>query len=766
MDAHRPVDSHSMTGLRKALPLAVSGAALLALPSMASAASAASPLLNGNFDSGRLSPWVVTNQHGASASASIDTSTYVSGPDSANVNITKANSANPWYVEFHQYNLQLTPSTQYVVSFRAKADKARQIQAFIQQQGGSYSNFVTQNFNVTTSWQQFGMTMPARSSYGTTYQALRFALAQTTGHVWLDDVTLAPAGASASSASASTGSTTTSPATTTTSATTTTTSATTTTTSATTTTTTPVDTTPPSVPTGVSATAGDGQVALSWAASGDSGGAVAGYRVFRGGTQVAQVSGTSYTDSGLTDGTSYGYSVAAYDTAGNVSAQSAPVSATPQAASSGSGSGSSSAPACTIFVSPSGGGNGSTSSSPEALSSALSQVGPGSVACLEAGTYNESSTLWISRSGTPAAPITYRNYGGVALVQYTGGATSSGVLETSSASNWGGTHDVVINGLTIDGGNEAGIGIATIQGSHNVTVTNCVIRNTGATGIAFNAGDYLVATHNEIFHTGYRNGWSSGISLWYGGDSATYGGSTAWYDTNAGFHNVIVDNIISGAYDNSSNHSDGNAIIVDGSGSIPPVLIADNLVYENGGRGIEDNANSGDVWIVNNTAYADGLDLQVGGGQAPDYGAYSATNVHFVNDLSYGRKNGSGYTSAYIYNNTSSTISWAGDMGYNGSTQGLSSSVTSNASQYNYGDPLFTSTPTIPSGSSPWASATPPWSIGNAFTLQSGSAAIGGGTNPTTGMSGAEASSAQAYLATDLAGNPRGATPSVGAYQG
>ena len=426
---------------------------------------------------------------------------------------------------------------------------------------------------------------------------------------------------------------------------------------------------------------------------------------------------------------------------------------------------------CTIFVSPTGGGSGASADSPEAFSDALSRVVPGSVVCLEAGTYSETSNVWISRSGTPSAPITYRNYGGEALIQYTGGTSgaaylSGGLLETSSGSDWGGTHDIVFDGLTLDGANLIGSGIALIQGGHHLTIRDCVISNTGETGIALNAVDYVTVEHNMIHHTGYNQGWSSGISLWYGGPNPTYGGSTAWYDTYAGFHNVIVDNIVSGAYDNSSNHTDGNGIIVDGSGSIPPVLIANNLVYENGGRGIEVYDNDGSAWVVNNTAYADGLDLKVSGGRAPDYGAYQASDVHFINNLAYGRQNGQRYTSAYTYNNTSSNISWAGDMGYNGSAQGVSSSVISSPTQYRYGAPMFASLPPISSDSSPWALAPPPRSIGNAFTLRSNSPAIGGGTNPTTGMSGAEVASAQPYLSTDLAGDPRGSTPSPGAYEG
>src|SRR5438309_945098 len=95
----------------------------------------------------------------------------------------------------------------------------------------------------------------------------------------------------------------------------------------------PPDTTPPSVPTGLTASAvSSSQINLSWAASSDNVG-VSGYRVFRDGTQIATTSATSFTNNtGLSPSTTYSYAVAAFDAAGNLSAQSSPASATTQAA--------------------------------------------------------------------------------------------------------------------------------------------------------------------------------------------------------------------------------------------------------------------------------------------------------------------------------------------------------------------------------------------------------------------------------------------------
>jgi Fibronectin type 3 domain-containing protein len=97
----------------------------------------------------------------------------------------------------------------------------------------------------------------------------------------------------------------------------------------------PTDTTPPSVPAGLAANVSGTSVGLTWSASSDNVG-VTGYSVYRGASsgfvadgtsKIADVTGTSYTDSGLAAGTYY-YKVTARDAAGNVSSPSAAASAT------------------------------------------------------------------------------------------------------------------------------------------------------------------------------------------------------------------------------------------------------------------------------------------------------------------------------------------------------------------------------------------------------------------------------------------------------
>jgi len=102
---------------------------------------------------------------------------------------------------------------------------------------------------------------------------------------------------------------------------------------------TPQDVTAPAAPSGVMATAGEGQVDLAWNASAASD--LDGYNLYRATSsfsdkadatlvnQVDVLSGVSYSDQAVTNGEEYYYRLTAVDGAGNESALSAEVSATP-----------------------------------------------------------------------------------------------------------------------------------------------------------------------------------------------------------------------------------------------------------------------------------------------------------------------------------------------------------------------------------------------------------------------------------------------------
>jgi hypothetical protein len=226
------------------------------------------------------------------------------------------------------------------------------------------------------------------------------------------------------------------------------------------------DVTSPSIPAGLSAKAtSPAQVSLSWQSSSDNIG-VAGYQVFRGGTKIAETTTTNYTDTGLSSGKSYLYTVAAYDQAGNHSAQSNAVSVTTPIASTG------------IYY-----GN------PSNYLSLLRALKAGETLVLEAGNYDNTNDVAgfpiFSMNGTANAPITITGpeTGPRAVLL---GRADYNTIRFSDASY------IVVRNLEIDGRNLGGDGVNAQGTAHHIMLENLLIHGVGdnqqVVGISTNGG--------------------------------------------------------------------------------------------------------------------------------------------------------------------------------------------------------------------------------------------------------------------------------------
>ncbi len=200
------------------------------------------------------------------------------------------------------------------------------------------------------------------------------------------------------------------------------------------------------------ATAGDTTVSLTWGASSDMSD-VAGYHIYREGRLVGRTTETSYTDTDLTNGTSYSYHVVAHDSAGATISSSAMVSATPMAFYYVSNSGSD--------------GNPGTSASPwRTLGHAASLAEAGSTVVARAGAYAEDVTL--RRSGTRSSPITFR--------------ADNGANVSLRSLAFAASH-LVLSGITISAASRDCVTLA--PALTNITVSDGRITNCGRDGIRF-----------------------------------------------------------------------------------------------------------------------------------------------------------------------------------------------------------------------------------------------------------------------------------------
>jgi titin len=195
--------------------------------------------------------------------------------------------------------------------------------------------------------------------------------------------------------------------------------------------------TKPGAPNGLTASPGNGKVTLSWKAPGSNGGAgISGYEIYRGtspggesGTPVntSPVTGSGYTVTGLTNGTTYYFTVAAVNKAKLQGGKSGEASATPAAANA-SASASAGASA-----------TGQASASPSGRATATATGSPGAPTGLTATPGNgEVGLSWTApASAGGAAPASYHVYEG----------TSPGFTLGTSVTSTTGTH-ATVTGLT------------------------------------------------------------------------------------------------------------------------------------------------------------------------------------------------------------------------------------------------------------------------------------------------------------------------------
>lgn len=424
---------------------------------------------------------------------------------------------------------------------------------------------------------------------------------------------------------------------------------------------------------------------------------------------------------------------------------------------------------CTLFASASGSdsNSGATPTAPKTFTGAAAATTPGSVVCLLGGTYNLSSSFSPPNSGTPSSWIVYKNYGdgGVKFI-WTGAADASPMFGMGSGSFPSGPAYLEFRGLTLDGGGNAGDAFF-CRGAHHLRFIGNAMSNTGGSGIGTRNCDYLTADHNIINHNGYMPS-STSVPQWYGWTSGISFNSNQWFDNYGGFHNVVSNNIVVGEYDSSSNHSDGNGIILDlsngsyipSTANTPPALIINNVVYGNGGRCIVAYVVT-NFWIVNNTCYKNNLDTALG-----NAGSLTSNDSHdgyFINNITQAWHSNN---PSYGWEGASANIRYYADL-YFGSANNF---TYSDPSQLIQADPLFVNAPNFsPTATGQYATALVPFLLGNGLTLLPLSPAIGKGIDPSalSGLPPEVVTDLKKYIYTDINGKtrPQGGGSDLGAYQ-
>jgi len=377
----------------------------------------------------------------------------------------------------------------------------------------------------------------------------------------------------------------------------------------------------PPAPTGLTATAGNAQVSLSWNAST---GATS-YNVKRSTTSggpyttiATGVTSTSFTNTGLTNGTTFFFVVSAVNSAGE-SGNSNQASATPQAGSAGD-----------IFVAPNGtDSNPGTMSAPTTLTAAITRVQPGQTIQMRGGTYNFSATITIARgnNGTASQQKNLFAFG-----------SERPVLNFSAQSFDSANRGVQLNGffwhfrgLEVTGAGDNGIFI----GGNNNTIERCSTHHNRDSGLQLgrhssSAPQSEWPANNLILNCdsfdnfdpdngedadGFACKLTTGPGNVFRGCIAHNNIDDGWdlftkNDTGA-ISPVTIENCVS--YNNgnlstggTTTDSDGNGFKLGGDDIAVNHTIRRSIAFGNKKHGITFNSNPGSITVSNNTSFDNG----------------------------------------------------------------------------------------------------------------------------------------------------------------
>jgi parallel beta-helix repeat protein len=327
----------------------------------------------------------------------------------------------------------------------------------------------------------------------------------------------------------------------------------------------------------------------------------------------------------------------------------------------------------TYYVSGTGSDNNdglSTGKAFRTLQRAADQTQPGDTVLVMNGTYSQAEPTWnvlsIETSGRADAWIVYKNY--------------PGHTPKIKARNWSaigvdGASYIVVEGFTIEGNRDevtlehalsqksnlnnpitSGncIGVAPKyqsnpeQRSHHVIIRKNTVSKCPGGGIYTVRADYVRVEDNVVwgnaFYAPYAN---SGISFYGNWNSDASTAAKMFIRRNVVYGNK---NLVPFYYSNvdepgKRSITDGNGIIIDdsrnsqtfggGSGDVYKgrTFVANNIVYENGGRGIH-VFSSDNVNILNNTTYKNSFSPAIKEGEIT---TIWASNVNVYNNILYAR---------------------------------------------------------------------------------------------------------------------------------
>lgn len=301
-------------------------------------------------------------------------------------------------------------------------------------------------------------------------------------------------------------------------------------------------------------------------------------------------------------------------------------------------------------------GNGSSASPWRTISKAMWNLDPGDEVIVRPGTYHEF--VRISASGTPGHYVTVRSSqeGAAKIVAPAG--QDYGVHVQGDY--------VKLDGFNVSGAASSGI---TAHLAHHIVISNNVSHGNGAHGISASRSDFVTISGN----TTYGNA-STGP---YSGISVFHPENLTGNPSQSGYRLIVRDNISYNNVTRTGPHSDGNGIIMDDFRSTKSPdrdpylfksLVENNLVFNNGGKGIQVDWTDY-ATVRNNTAWHNSTDTRSSGTWHAELSNMNSSHNIWVNNIAVANPareaNRAIDNTSYVGYTNSDNI-WHNNLTYNG----------------------------------------------------------------------------------------------------
>lgn len=148
-------------------------------------------LVNGDFEAGNLSSWVMEVHEPAASTMSLETNPahVLSGNASARV-VTTSTTSTVWHLQFKNVGSSVVAGREYVLTFAAKADKNIDVNMAVSRDNAPYNGYDDMFSVMTTEWQFFTLPfVPDEDNTGQLRVAARLSNLPT-GTYWFDDFVL------------------------------------------------------------------------------------------------------------------------------------------------------------------------------------------------------------------------------------------------------------------------------------------------------------------------------------------------------------------------------------------------------------------------------------------------------------------------------------------------------------------------------------------------------------------------------------------------